>query len=125
MNSQLATIKEVRKIVEIEGATRIELALTDSYQCVVEIGEFEVGDLGVFFRVGSMLPVVEPYEFLGKTTTDDVGVGYHIQQVKKLQRPSQGLLIPMTILSEPSRVGIDDDVSDVLGVRAYQRKGKE
>ena len=40
----LATIREIASLRPIEGADRIEVAQVDGWECVVQKGEFHVGE---------------------------------------------------------------------------------
>ena len=41
---QLASIKEVKDIIPIEGKDRIELAIVDAWNVIIKKDEFKVGD---------------------------------------------------------------------------------
>ena len=61
---QLASIQRINSIEPIEGADRIELAHVLGWQCVVNKGQFQPGDLAVYFEVDSFLPIAPVYECL-------------------------------------------------------------
>ena len=46
---KLASIQRVWKVEPIEGADRIELAHVLGWQCVVNKGQFQPMDVGVYF----------------------------------------------------------------------------
>ncbi len=64
---KLVTIRQVKEVLLIDGADKIELAKIDGWQCVVKKREFNAGDCGVYFEIDSFLPIQERYEFLRKS----------------------------------------------------------
>ena len=64
MERKLATIRQITKIIPIEGADNIELAKIDGWQCIVKKGKFKENDLGIYFEIDSFLPCIEPFLFL-------------------------------------------------------------
>ena len=61
---KLASIQRVWQIEPIEGADRIELAHVLGWQCVVNKGQFQPMDVGVYFEIDSFLPICPEFEFL-------------------------------------------------------------
>ena len=61
---RLAHIEYIHHVTPIEGADKIELAHILGWQCAVNKGQFNVGDLGVYFEIDSFLPIDERYDFL-------------------------------------------------------------
>ena len=53
---KLAYIVEIKDVVEIPGADRIELVHVLDYTVVVKKGEYKPGDLGLYVEVDSVLP---------------------------------------------------------------------
>lgn len=51
---KLASIREISAIHPIPGADRIEVAQVDGWECVVQKGEFQVGQHIVYVEVDSM-----------------------------------------------------------------------
>ena len=54
---KLASIQKVESIVPIDGADRIELVHVLGWQCVVNKGQFQPMDVGVYFEIDSFLPI--------------------------------------------------------------------
>jgi len=133
MQRKLASIQQVVALKPIEGADFIEEAQVLGWYVIVKKGEFQVGDLGVFFEVDSILPVAPWNEFLKGR-----------QRIKTMRMRgvlSQGLLLPLDILPpDPWRVEygtneagdneaivmpnqewrIDDDVTELLNVLKWE-----
>jgi len=122
MERKLATIRKVSDIQPIENADNIDVATVDGWKVVVKKGEFEKGDLGVFFEIDSFLPIEERYEFLRKScykTMADGTEGFRLKTVKLRKQLSQGLLLPLNLFPEiePSLGG---DVTEQLSVKKYE-----
>ena len=76
---KLASIQRIWKIEPIEGADRIELAHVLGWQCVVNKGQFQPMDIGVYFEIDSFLPIRPVYEFMRSSSykkTDIMGEGF-------------------------------------------------
>ena len=89
---ELAYICMVDDVTPIENADRLELAHILGWQCVVGKGEFQKGDLAVYFETDAQLPNVEPFssmEFLAKKHFK-----IKIQKIRGVL--SNGLLVPIS-----------------------------
>lgn len=95
---QLVTVRTVSELIPIEGADVIELAKLDGWQCVVKKGDFDVGDIGLYFEIDSMIPSDdERFEFLSR---GKIQTHYRIKSMKLRGALSQGLLMPMTTMTD-------------------------
>ena len=105
---KLASIQRIWKIEPIEGADRIELAHVLGWQCVVNKGQFQPMDIGVYFEIDSFLPVRPEFEFMRASSykkTDIMGEGFRLRTMRFRGQISQGLLLPLNQVPE-----ISDDV---------------
>ena len=66
MTRKLATIQKIDSIIPIEGADKIELAKIKGWQVVVQKGLHREGELVVFYKIDSFLPIKPEYDFLLK-----------------------------------------------------------
>lgn len=125
----LASIQKVTKIEDIYGADYICLAHILGWQCIVKKGEFNVGDLCVYFEIDSIIP-----ESMGLTWLKSP----RIKTMKMKGVLSQGLALPVSILLDKHQqfvlkesgdsqqvryiMGLDvgKDVTDELGVTKYE-----
>jgi len=118
----LASIQEISDIKPIDGADAIELALIRGWQCVSKKGEFQKGDLCVYFEVDSFLPVDSRYEFLRKNSyrnNEFMGEGFRIKTITMRGELSQGLALPLSNFPDlPKEPGAD--VTRLLGVRKWE-----
>lgn len=119
---KLASIQRVRALEAIDGADNIELAHINGWQCVVKKGEFEVGDLAVYFEIDAIPPRSPAFEFLYAK-----GGFTRIRTMKLRGALSQGLLLPFDslmeywMLDENRMFREDDDVTDFIGVTKYDK----
>ena len=123
---KLVTIRKISEIKPIEGADRIELAKIDGWQCVVRKGEFNVGELGVYFEIDSFIPIKGIYEFLRKSCykkMQDGSEGFRLRTAKFKKQLSQGLLLPISTFPDdvfPDEVKEGEEVTERLEVKLYQ-----
>jgi hypothetical protein len=113
---QLASIQKIVAINPIEGADKIEVAQVLGWQCVIaKKDNFKVGDLVVYFEVDSILPEKPEFEFLRERK-------FRIKTIRLRKQISQGLVMPLSILS-PGNYKEGDDVTSIVGVRKYDPEG--
>lgn len=122
MPRQLAKIERVAAIEPIEGADRIELARVRGWQCVVKKGEFQPGDIGVYFEIDSWLPIEERFEFLRGSSykKTELREGFRLKTMRLRGQLSQGLLMPASAFPELTDPQPGMDVTAELGVVLYE-----
>lgn len=115
--SKLEPIVFINKEKKEEVAESIVLAHILGWKVVVKKGEFQVGDLCVYFEIDSILPQHEAFKFLEC-------VNYRIKTIKLKGQVSQGLAQPLSILKNftdkelPLEEGLD--VTEIIGVKKYE-----
>lgn len=121
---KLASVQRVWKIEPIEGADRIELAHVLGWQCVVNKGQFQPMDIGIYFEIDSFLPVREEFEFMRSSSyknSDILGEGFRLRTMRFRGQLSQGLLLPLSQFPEiPENATVGDDVTEILGVKKWE-----
>lgn len=130
---KLATIRKIAEIKPIEGADAIEHCRVDGWWVVGKKGEFEVGDLVIYFEIDSWVPTeLAPFLSKGKEPREFNSVkGERLKTVKLRGALSQGLLLPVETgiggypfvkghNGEHTVVHEGDDVTDLLGVQKYE-----
>ena len=121
---KLASIQRIWKIEPIEGADKIELAHVLGWQCVVNKGQFQPMDTGVYFEIDSFLPIRPEFEFMRASSykkTDIMGEGFKLRTMRFRGQISQGLLLPISSFLElPADIQLGTDVSELLGVRKWE-----
>ena len=118
----LVTIQRVKQISAIPDSDFLELAHVMGWQCVVKKGEFQTGDLGIYYEVDSFLPLDDRYEFLRNSSyrdNIDNGEGFRIRTVKMRGQLSQGLLLPLSYFSEIKGCDEGADVTEKLNVKKW------
>lgn len=108
---QLASIKEVKDIIPIEGKDRIELAIIDGWSVIIKKGEFKVGDKCIYVEIDSVMPDRPEFDFLR-------GKNFRIKTMKMAGVISQGICFPTTLLKEDYPIGTD--VTEELGIVQYE-----
>jgi RNA ligase (TIGR02306 family) len=115
---KLASVQRIDALNPIENADAIEVADILGWKVVVKKGEFEVGDLCVYFEIDSVLPQIPLFEFMKDRR-------YRVRTVKLRGQISQGLAIPVSSIL-PSEMLADAeynvgfDVTEKIGVVKYE-----
>jgi RNA ligase (TIGR02306 family) len=109
MKRKLASIQTITALTPIKKADRIELAKVLGWNVVVKKGEFQVGDLCVFFEIDSILPDVPWAEFLKDHS-------FKVVTRKFRGIYSQGLALPLDILGRTPTLDLNADMTELLGV---------
>lgn len=121
---KLVSIEKIWDIEPIENSDRLECASVLGWKCVVNKGQFQKGDLGVYFEIDSFLPVRPEFEFMRNSSyknTNIMGEGFRVRTMKFRGQLSQGLLLPIDTFPElPENLEIGQPVADLLGVRKWE-----
>jgi len=118
----LVSIRRVKEITPIPDSDFLETAHVMGWQCVVKKGEFQPGDLGVYFEVDSFLPEESRYEFLRNSSyrdNVDNGKGFRIRTVKMRGQLSQGLFLRLSLFPELEGCNEGDDVTEKLRIKKW------
>lgn len=117
---KLASVVKITNISPITGADNIVVAKVKGWSVVVKKGEFNVGDLAVYYEIDSFLPIRPQFEFLRKSSFKRMGSteGFRLKTIKLRNTLSQGLLTPIPEgISNPTE---GDDLTEVLGIVKYE-----
>jgi hypothetical protein len=116
---KLATIQIIDSITPIENADKIEVAHILGWECVVKKDEFKIGQKVIYCEVDSVMPEKPEYEFLRERK-------FRIRTIKLRGQVSQGLVLPLSVLSDTkgalARYAYSDvgtDVTEILGITKY------
>jgi len=125
MERKLASIQKIISLDPIPEADKIEKATVLGWEVVVEKGIHKVGDLVVYFEIDSLLPKKSWSEFLFRDK--DKSDRYRLKTVKLKGQVSQGLIVPLSILSveQNNNNGIQEwqegeDITDLLDIKKYE-----
>nr|QYA18354.1 RNA ligase [Clandestinovirus] len=112
----LATVEKIISISPINGAEKIELAQVLGYSVIVEKGRFKVDDLCVWHNPDTVVDSTNPaYQMLAKYK-------YRLKVIKMLGTVSQGLALPLDILSIPEEMRQEGtDVTQVVKLTKYEK----
>lgn len=100
MNRKLASIQKIKAIKPIDGADRIECVQVLNWECVSKKGEYNVGDMVVYFEIDSLLPDIPLLEWLKGSSWSQKLNKYKISTHKFRNQISQGLVIPISQVVE-------------------------
>lgn len=132
---KLATIQKISALVPIPGADNIERADVLGWSVVVKKGDFQVGDLAVYFEIDSWLdesitainvPVFQE-RFINWTDPEGKARrGMRLKTIKLRKQISQGLILKISDFLELSYQKSDglgyegDDVTEILKVEKWE-----
>lgn len=119
MTKDLAIITRVQKIEPIPNYDRVVKATIENYPVIVQKDQFKEGDLCVYVREDSLLPVKPEFEFLRKNSYSKLYNGFRIRNMKMCGMYSSGIAFSLSILPEGFQPAEGDDVTDLLEVRKY------
>ena len=121
---KLASVRKISSIKPIPNADNLELATIDGWNVVVRKGEFNEGDICIYYEIDSFLPDIPQYEFLKKSSYiyfNDI-YGMRIKTLKLRDCLSQGLILKPDIFPELDThpLNIGDDLTSILNVIKYE-----
>ena len=131
MSRKLASVQRIKAIKPIEGADRIEIVQVLNWDCVAQKGEYQIGDMVIYFEIDSLLPDIPAFEFLKGSSWSQKLNKYKIRTHKFRGQISQGLVIPIRQLTEIynqinksalSSIDYDegDDLTELLKIEKYE-----
>lgn len=130
---KLATVRTIAEVKPIEGADKICAYRVDGWWVVDQVGKYKVGDRVIYCEVDSFIPHhLAPFLSKGKEPREFDGTwGERLRTIKLKGQLSQGLLLPLTTLTDVAGHGVvpaDDiiidigtDVADWLGILKYEK----
>jgi len=126
---KMATVRRVDAVNPIPDADAIEVATVGGWRVVIKKGEFAAGDLAVYCEIDSWIPTdLAPFLSKGAEPREYNGVrGERLRTVKLRGQVSQGLLLPISVLTTASPDTWQDpssfegvDVSEILGIQKWE-----
>ena len=122
---KLASVRTIDDIQPIVGADAIEVAVVGGWKVVVKKGEFNIGDLAVYFEIDSWIPTnIASFLSKGKEPREYEGVkGEKLKTIRLRGQLSQGLLIPLeavkTTIPDIS-LELGTDLTEALGILKWE-----
>lgn len=130
MTRRLATIRTIGAIKSHDNSDNLELAVVDGWQCVVKKGEFQAGELVLYFEIDAFLPT-EVAPFLTKPGKQpkmyEFVKGERLLTVKLRGELSQGLVLPLRVAfdymneREALQLNVGDDLTELLNVKKWEK----
>ena len=122
---KMASVRKVTDVQPIPSADRIEKVSVGGWDVVSQKGDFEVGDLCVYFEVDSLMPSDERWAFLESNSTPKTIEGKehsgHVLKTMKLRgQLSQGLALPIEMFDGHENFAEGNDLTDELGIVKYE-----
>lgn len=117
----LAHVEKIIGLAPIEGKDRIEIAQILGWQVIVQKG-YSVGDLVVYVEQDTVLPEKEKFEFLRSRCYSERQKGFRIRAMKMSGIISQGIVFPLSIIDDASKLKEGEDVTILLGVKKYSNE---
>lgn len=110
---KLAHIEKIEWIKPIEGADKIEVCGVLGWECVIaKKDNFKVGDKIIYVEIDSVMPERPEFEFLRDRK-------FRVRTVKLCGQVSQGLVLPLSLLDKNTKVVLEGDVTEILGITKY------
>ena len=113
ISRKLASIQKIKAVKPIDGADRIECVQVLNWDCVVKKGEYNVGDMIVYFEIDSLLPDIPSLNWLKGSSWSQKLNKYKISTHKFKNQISQGLVVPISQVVEIYDQ-INPDYADVV-----------
>jgi RNA ligase (TIGR02306 family) len=118
---KLAEIQTILDIIPIQNADKIESAKVHGWQSTVKKGEYNIGDKIVFIHIDTLLQPSDWNKFL--LNEDDPTKPIRLKTIKTRGVISQGLILPLTILPDPTiDYEVGTDVAELIGVSKYEKQ---
>lgn len=120
---KLASVMVIDEVFPIPNADKLELVRLDGWKAVVQKDKFKVGDKVVYVETDSLLPIdKEEFNFMEQRK-------FRVKQIKLRGQISDGLVFQMNELISyklnPKKYDVGDDLTDVLGIKHYQKLAEE
>ena len=98
---KLATVRRIDDIRPIPDADAIECAVIGGWSVVIKKGEYREGDIAVYCEIDSWIPhELAPFLSKGQEPREFEGIrGERLRTVKLRGQVSQGLLLPLHVLT--------------------------
>jgi len=112
---ELCYVTRITDITPIEGADKVELAHINGWHVMVRKGEYQIGDLAIYFEVDSKVPAENPvFDFMSKYK-------YKV----KTQRFIKGAVLSQGLLMRPEELFLKDVkegdfLTKKLGITYYE-----
>lgn len=90
---KFASVQVITAMNPIDGYDKVEMATVLGWSCIVQKGQFKVGDRVIYIEVDSKMPPRKEYDFLEKRN-------WKVKTLKMCKTISQGLILPLDVLPD-------------------------
>lgn len=90
---KFASVQVITALNPIDGYDKVEMATVLGWSCIVQKGQFKVGDSVIYIEVDSKMPPRKEYDFLEKRS-------WKVKTLKMCKTISQGLILPLDVLPD-------------------------
>jgi len=112
---KLATIEKISEVIPHPNADRLTIYKMEGMSWKVISGEkFNVNDLVVYIKPDTVVPDTPTFEFLRPSK-------FKVSRIRLRGEYSNGLILPLSVLPESKPFTHGDDVTDILGVKKYEK----
>ncbi len=115
---KLATVEKINKILPIEGADKIELAIVKAWPVVIKKGEYKVGDFVCYIVPDTVVKRASWNSFLWQDDKGIDGAKVRLKAKKFRGQLSMGLAVSVDHLKANKEEG--EDVTEQLGVEKWE-----
>jgi RNA ligase (TIGR02306 family) len=115
LSTHKVEVFKVEHIYPHPNADRLEIVAVWNYQCIVQKGQFQVGDLAAYIPPDSVVPDTPQFSFMWKNKPDPTPRDRRIRAVRL-----RGILSPGLVIEAPEGASIGDDLAEDLGVTHYE-----
>ena len=109
-----ASIQKIQKLKIAENSDNLLIAEVLGWEVVVKKNEFNENDLCIYVEIDSIVPPKPEFDFLKDRH-------YIVRTIKLRGNLSQGLCLPLSILSKDKAYIEGDDVSEELSILHYEK----
>lgn len=122
---KMAVIKSIDEVKSIPDADKICAYKVGGWWVVDQVGKYVVGDYVIYAEIDSWIPTtIAPFLSKGKEPHEFEGVkGERLRTVRLKKQLSQGLLLPMSVMTDNGHTAYFTeglDVSECLGIVKYE-----
>lgn len=110
----LATIQTIKNVRSHLNANTLDLASVLGWQVVTKRDQFKSGDMVIYVCIDTVLPDKPEFEFLRNKS-------FRIKPIHLRGEESAGIVFPTDILPSPIEITEGTDVTDMLGVKKYDK----
>lgn len=119
MSKYIVPIMLIDKIKEHPNADKLEIAVLQGWECIVQKGVYKVGDKVIYIPIDSILPIDVECILFGPDSKITPSKN-RIRTIKIRGEWSQGMVVPLTTLGIEEEIIVGTCVAERLGLKKYE-----